>query len=716
MYSAPPTFTVTREVFQDPAANALISDLSQQIDQSPFRAVVWLGRHGVRDNYFAPDLASALRISVLWMLLSLAMTRAEMIVETQKLFFGTNEEVVMPVSYSGAAINYRVKNYSGGVVLQGQQAGTELELGLFDPGYYTLELTDANDTDFTSFVVMTPITANTAWPFGAQTHFAQFHDPDLLPALKAAGIGHIRDEQYWGSLEEQRGVFTYPQKFVDYMGAAQANGIQPLIVLTWSNPFYDYDQGDLTFPYSESGRAGFVNYTRNLVQRWGTQIKEVELWNEPGGNFFLGPATANRPEYYTLLLKQVYPAVKQLRSDVKVVAGATFPIQQGFFRELFEREALAFMDAASIHPYGVIDALPLQVEELRNLMRQFGPVKPIWVTEHSYSPLDNSAAEQKKAAIELAQQVTLMLSIGIERMYYYLAQDDGIFPVRGLLGEPDLEAGSFRPHPTFAAYATVIRQLGGKAFEGRVPTSLSIYAMRFQNTLALWSRFPATVALPGSGTLSAVDIVGAPLTLNRAALELGPEPIYISGNVTGITELINPVVADSTSGVAKTQGANGWSYGYTDLGSGDPYTPANFRPMQWQIWRSDDYRWVAPGRDSPFAEYNGMHPAGGTWAIRRWESNFSGVVTLTGHIGLSEGGDGVGIRIFVDGYEVYSRLLNPDESTEYSVPNIQVTVGSKVDFAVTAFGNADSDQTLHTSTILRQSNDQPNPPRNLGIQ
>ena len=326
IYSALPTFSLTRK----------LSEVKTLTDQVSFIPVARLSRASARDNYVKPKYGVSIALSVLWTLVALAMTHAEIIVDTQKLFFMTNEEVALPVSYSGATINYRVTNYSGEIVSQGQQTGTALVLGLFGPGYYTLELTDANDTDFTSFVVMTPITTNTAWPFGAHTHFAQFHDPGLLPALKAAGIAHIRDEQYWGSIEEQPGVFTYPQRFLDYMDAAQTNGIQPLMVLSFSNPFYDYDQGDYTFPYSESGRAGFVNYTRNLLQRWGTQIKEVELWNEPAGNFFLGPATANRPEYYTSLLKQVYPAVKQLRSDVKVVAGATFPIQQGFFRELFE--------------------------------------------------------------------------------------------------------------------------------------------------------------------------------------------------------------------------------------------------------------------------------------------------------------------------------------------------------------------------------------------
>ena len=113
-------------------------------------------------------------------------------------------------------------------------------------------------------------------------------------------------------------------------------------------------------------------------------------------------------------------------------------------------------------------------------MSQAGQIKPVWVTEYSYGASDDSDVEQAKAATELAQQAAMMLSIGIERMYYYLAQDDDSFPVRGLLGWQNDPRGWFRPHPSYAAYATVIRQLGGATFQGRMPTSLSVYAMRFQ--------------------------------------------------------------------------------------------------------------------------------------------------------------------------------------------------------------------------------------------
>jgi hypothetical protein len=314
----------------------------------------------------------------------------------------------------------------------------------------------------------------------------------------------------------------------------------------------------------------------------------------------------------------------------------------------------------------------------------------------------------------------MMLSIGIERMYYYLAQDDDNFPVRGLLGRQNDPRGWFRPHPSYAAYATLIRQLGGATFQGRMPTSLSVYAMRFQKggeqVISLWSQFPATVALEGSGSVKAVSVVGTPITINPAAITIGPSPIYLSGNVTSISELVNPVLADSRSGFGKNQGENGWSYGYAELGSADPYFPDAFQHMEWRIWRSDNYRWIVPGGEFPFGGQDSLHPSDGAWAIRRWKSNTTGLVTLTGQLARGGGGDGVGIRIFVDGQEVYSRVLEPDEAAEYSVPNVQVSVGTKIDFAVTAFGTSDYDATIHTSTVLRQNSGTPNPPRNLGIQ
>ena len=232
----------------------------------------------------------------------------------------------------------------------------------------------------TSFAVLPPVKVSASSPFGVTTHFAQFHDPAIIPLLVKSGIIQFRDEQYWGWIEQKQGVYQYPQKYLDYMASAAATGLQPLIVLTWSNPFYDYEGGDYTLPHSRSGRVGYINYALELLSHYGSQIKFVEIWNEVNaGTFISGPALEDKPSYYAELLKAVYPAIKTTRPDVKVVAGATVPIAHGFFKRLFQNGALPYLDAVSIHPYGTVDDMPLAISELRALMG--ADQKPIWATE-----------------------------------------------------------------------------------------------------------------------------------------------------------------------------------------------------------------------------------------------------------------------------------------------------------------------------------------------
>ena len=135
-------------------------------------------------------------------------------------------------------------------------------------------------------------------------------------------------------------MYEYPEnRDVDYMASARATGLQPLIDLTWSNPFYDYDDSYYTLPHSEAGKVGYILQLRSRILRhYGDQIKCVEIWNEVNaGTFIKGPATQDKAYYYGELLKAAYPALKAARPDVSVLAGATVPIAHGFFRHPFKR-------------------------------------------------------------------------------------------------------------------------------------------------------------------------------------------------------------------------------------------------------------------------------------------------------------------------------------------------------------------------------------------
>ena len=165
--------------------------------------------------------------------------------------------------------------------------------------------------------------------FGVMTHFAQFDNVAAMPLFKQLGATHIRDEQYWNHIEGQPRVFTFPAKFTSYMAAAKSNGLATLIVLDWSNRYYDYSAGDFTFPYTDAGRAAFVRYALEILAKY-PEIKAVEVWNEVNaGTFIKGPATSDKAGYYALLLKALYPALKAARPDLIVIAGATVPVAHG---------------------------------------------------------------------------------------------------------------------------------------------------------------------------------------------------------------------------------------------------------------------------------------------------------------------------------------------------------------------------------------------------
>ena len=633
---------------------------------------------------------------------------ATIVVEGIGNLFHANQSAEIHVSADGQSIEWQATDYFGDPVVGGMTDGI-IQVGNLPPGWYELNLTAGQETKKTSFAIVEPTPLSVSAPFGVHTHFAQSHNPAIIPLLAKAGISHIRDEHYWGYIEEhQQGQYQVPEGWQSWMDAIQAAGINPLMVLTWSNPFYDYEAGDFTLPYTANGKQGYVNYALFLLSHYGNRIKAVEVWNEVNaGTFIRGPATADRAFYYTELLKSVYPAIKGTRPDVTVVAGATVPTAHGFFRDIFANGALDYMDAASIHPYGSNESLPLEVEELRNLMG--GQVKPIWITEFG---IDTGDARRQEAAANLAQTVVMALSANIERIYYYLAQDDGNFSTRGLMAD---SWDNNRPHPSLVTYSTLIHQLSGATAAGRFATSPSTYAMKFQRgadqITAIWSNFPVTVSLATTEALKVTNVVGRGVLRMPASgtvsLGLSRDVQYIVGPVKGVTEVNATVIADSMSGMTNVQGGNGWFYGYGDA--------SNFTQMEWKIWGTDNYRWIG-GDKYPFGDGGGLHPTGGDWAIRRWVSDRSGTVILSGKFSRGGGGDGTLLRILVNGAQIFATQIDPDEEGTYTVEGVQIQPGTVIDFAVDAIGDSNFDATNMTSVIEREATQEvPRPPTNLRV-
>ncbi len=182
----------------------------------------------------------------------------------------------------------------------------------------------------------------------------------------------------------------------------------------------------------------------------------------------------------------------------------------------------------------------------------------------------------------------------------------------------------------------------------------------------------------------------------------------------------NPTtVADSIADWSPdgTQGENGWSYGYHDVradvesGSG-AYDVDDFieylndgsgmvsADPAFGAWRDTPNHWDgskwdllvngAPVSHGPWTETTrtGGHPASNAqgdpevhWAMRRWTSDVSGVVRISGMLrNNSANGDGTVGRVFINGVEVLS-ALSDGNNVPYSLET-EIASGDVIDFAI----------------------------------
>jgi alpha-tubulin suppressor-like RCC1 family protein len=185
------------------------------------------------------------------------------------------------------------------------------------------------------------------------------------------------------------------------------------------------------------------------------------------------------------------------------------------------------------------------------------------------------------------------------------------------------------------------------------------------------------------------------------------------------------LLADSVADFSSTQGWNGWSYGWNSVSSLNGLANYNFAPMTqfleetdteltgnaWYSSKYSAYTYLAilsaEGAHSHAGILNSGIPIDDRWAVRRWQSDFTGPVRISGTLkrlapaGL---GNGVVARIVVDGTERHSRTIENTDTTRQTYEfDLDLISGSRVDLTLDP-RNSDmaSDATEFTAVIRRR--------------
>ena len=558
------------------------------------------------------------------------------------------------------------------------------------------------------FAVVEPLDLATlqASPFGAMTHFSVGWDTAIVPLIARAGLASVRDEAFWAGVETEKGVFNF-QRYDGYLAELTRHGIQPLIVLTFSNPHYD---GGKT-PYSAEACRGYGVYAQQVLAHYGRQVRWLEVWNEYNGSFCAGPATQDRPRYYTQMCQAAYQSIKEVRPDVTVLGAAAVSIPLPYFESIFKHHGIDAMDAVVIHPYrGRPEGVEGEIADLRELIKKYnrGKDKPIWATEYGFGGKDPC-----EPARYLVRMSALMRSQNVERMYWYLMRDFNEFKGMGLIHDCQDPRGPYSPAPAYAAMATMVRLLHDARFAEREAWRkyTRTYLLKFlhggtgEEVRVCWATYPGKIRVAPDGALARVDLMGnaRPLAIDEATvLDVDETPFYLVGKAKRVAEVAGgtTIVADLVEDYSKTQGATGWYYGYSE-DSGRDFKPFELVVTPW------GESWAGP---LPYlgASRGCFHPQvkGGkaVWAVQRWKSSLGGRVQVKGHFDRDRQGDGCTVLVLVDGKRIFENHVGGPKSPtrrEFAL-DVEVKEGTPIDFAVTPGpdNNLDFDNTLVDAQVM----------------
>ncbi|MFD0715768.1 S-layer homology domain-containing protein [Paenibacillus sp. GCM10027626] len=475
--------------------------------------------------------------------------------------FLESEPVSFQLATKGDTVRWQVRDHLDHKVLEGsnpvQDGLIDLTIPLQQLGYYTLtikaekdsQLVKSTEVSFARLSNADP-TLTPSSPFSISTHLAWAKEgwsPELSQLLRRAGAKNFRDEITWEALEYEKGKYRKPANRDIFMRRTHQDGLNPFIILNYTNPFYDQN----STPYTDEGRQGFANYGAALLDLYGNQIQFIEVYNEFNGSFgSRGNGIANSsPESYFKLLKQTYETIKQARPDVTIVGMATAGTPLDWIEGVFKLGGLKYMDAVSIHPYqsqrppdGMVDA----VRNTQNLIRKYndGQLKPIWYSEIGWPTGGSIGIAENTQASYLVRTHVQALAEGVEKVFWYDLMNDGMQPDYhehhfGLLRNREDSKGAFAPKPAYPAYAAMTRALIDAKFVEKEAAAADIFSYKFdhngQDLRVVWAGKMMQAVIETDSPIQISDIMGNSETYTpqngKVYVTLSGEPHYIAGNI-----------------------------------------------------------------------------------------------------------------------------------------------------------------------------------------
>jgi hypothetical protein len=373
---------------------------------------------------------------------------------------------------------------------------------------------------------------------GVNIHFtgAPARDLDLI---REAGFGWIRQDLFWGRVEQEKGVYRF-EEYDALLDGLTARGMRAIFILDYANALYETE----TSVRTEAGRAAFARFAAAAAARYKGRGVYWEIWNEPNLSQFWKPEPS--VDDYAALAIATAKAIRAADPKATILAPATSGIPLRFLEKLFEKGLLEHIDLLSVHPYR--NTVPETVTSDYALLGELvlkhlppGRKPPAIVSgEWGYSNAHYGGlpiTEELQAAY-LARELLTNLAAGILLSIWYDWANDGPDP-KNTEHNFGTVTQDRKPKPAYLAAKTLTGFLGPALFLRRFEAGEGDQVLVFldgpKTKLVAWTLgkpHRLRLEVPGvEGPVQALDITGQPSALpvkgGILELPLGRSPRYV---------------------------------------------------------------------------------------------------------------------------------------------------------------------------------------------
>lgn len=240
--------------------------------------------------------------------------------------------------------------------------------------------------------------------------------------------------------------------------------------------------------YAPDNYSDWAGLMRFIARRWGNQLWAIEIGNEPNNpNFFGGT-----PAEYARMLRAAYPAIKRVRPQLLVVAGALASADATYLDTLYRDGIHGYFDAFSVHPYDIrlapgptpirwlspqqsaqtppsSDSLLTGVPAIRRIMvAHHDASKPIVISEYGYPvcppgsvpPICVTPAQQASWLTDAVRTVATWPYVAALLVYQLRGiENTPVGAANSPLGDFGLLADTFAPRPSYFALGQLFGSL-----------------------------------------------------------------------------------------------------------------------------------------------------------------------------------------------------------------------------------------------------------------